>query len=117
MSNTTEIGKRGERRAKWYLRFHGYRILEQNYRSGHHEIDLIAWERKSRTIVFVEVKARVRCDFGLPREAVHAKKQHFLRLVALKYLQSEGATEQAARFDVIEVYREDGRIVHLKNAF
>lgn len=117
MKNTTTIGKRGERKAKWYLRFHGYRILEQNYRAGHHEIDLIAWERRTKTIVFVEVKARAKSVYGLPREAVHAKKQHFLRLAAMSYLQKTGAGEQAARFDVIEVYTENDRLVHLKNAF
>ena len=38
-------GKRGERLAAWYLFFHGYRILERNYRYGRYEIDIVARDR------------------------------------------------------------------------
>ena len=41
-SKQQRIGARGERLARLYLRLHGYRILQRNYRVAHKEIDIIA---------------------------------------------------------------------------
>ena len=53
---TKEIGDWGERYAARYLRRHGYRISDRNYRHGKYEIDVIAVGL--RDILFVEVKTR-----------------------------------------------------------
>lgn len=53
-SKQQRIGARGERLARLYLRLHGYRILQRNYRVAHKEIDIIA--KKGSTVAFVEVK-------------------------------------------------------------
>ena len=50
------IGNFGERKAVLYLRLHGYRILERNFVSSDHEIDIIA--KKGDTVAFIEVKTR-----------------------------------------------------------
>jgi putative endonuclease len=50
------FGAWGERRAAWWLRLHGWRILARRVKLRSGEIDLIA--RRGRTIAFVEVKAR-----------------------------------------------------------
>lgn len=117
MAKHNEIGRKGERRAARYLWWHGYSILERNYRYGNHEIDIVARERKTETLVFVEVKTRSKGSYGLPREAVHVGKQRFLRLAAAQYLRYNGEGESRMRFDIVEVYADAGRIVHLKNAF
>lgn len=116
MAKHNDIGRNGERRAARYLWWHGYAVLERNYRFGNHEIDIIARERRTNTLVFVEVKTRSKGSFGLPREAVHDKKQRFLRLAAAQYLRF-CESEEKVRFDIVEVYADAGRIVHLKNAF
>lgn len=53
---TTEIGRRAETAAASYLKQHGYRILDQNWRTRWCEIDLVAV--KGSAVSFVEVKYR-----------------------------------------------------------
>lgn len=50
------LGRWGERRAAWWLRLQGWRILDQRVRLKVGEIDLIA--RRGRTTAFIEVKTR-----------------------------------------------------------
>lgn len=50
------FGRWGERRAAWWLRLQGWRILDQRVRQRSGEIDLIA--RRGRTTAFIEVKTR-----------------------------------------------------------
>lgn len=50
------FGRWGERRAAWWLRLHGWRIIAQRVKVSRGEIDLIA--RRWRTTAFIEVKAR-----------------------------------------------------------
>ena len=56
------LGRQGERIALRYLQILGYRIIGRNVRLGKDELDLIAYDDEDRTLVFVEVKARVRED-------------------------------------------------------
>lgn len=51
-------GRRAERRAAWWLRLHGWRILGERLRVPAGEVDLIA--RRGRTVAFIEVKWRDR---------------------------------------------------------
>ena len=110
-------GRRGERLAAWYLRFHGYSILERNYRSGRYEIDVVARERRTGVLVFVEVKTRSSTAFGRPVDAVTAQKQLFLTRAAQGYLRARREPDAPTRFDVVEVYLRPLRIVHLPGAF
>ena len=50
------FGRWGERRAAWWLRLHGWRIIAQRVKVNRGEIDLIA--RRWGTTAFIEVKAR-----------------------------------------------------------
>ncbi len=115
--NTAETGKTGERLAARHLRRNGFRILARNYRAHRHEIDLIAVEKCSGTVVFVEVKTRTSGSFGRPMEAVNADKQRFLRLAAESWLLENGGIAQPCRFDVIEVLLPEKTVNHLRNAF
>ena len=120
MSEKKERGDWGEERAALYLRLHGYRVVERNFRCRQGEIDVIA--RKGGFIVFVEVKLRKNADFGEAREFVTYRKQLRVIRAAELWLVKNGC-ELQPRFDVIEIYAPKGTdtvfptIRHLENAF
>lgn len=112
------LGKEGEDRACRYLKRQGYSVLERNYRSGKHEIDIVLRAPDKQTVVFAEVKTRSNTETMLPREAVGKSKQRYLISAAQWYLRQAHISGVPVRFDVVEVYaEEDFRIVHLENAF
>lgn len=80
-----KLGAFGERKAANYLRLHGYRIVETNFRCRQGEIDIIA--RKRGFIVFAEVKLRKSSDFGQAREFVTCAKQRRVTIAAQLWLQ------------------------------
>lgn len=71
MHNLT-IGRVGEGIARKFLSKKGYRIIEQNYRNKHLEIDLIAFYK--RRLIFIEVKTRIGEGFGVPEDAFTVRK-------------------------------------------
>ena len=95
------LGRTGERLAAEALKRRGYCILEQNYRCRHGEIDLVAEE--GQDLVFVEVKTRRGAAYGLPEEAVTARKRQKLREVASHYLDAHSCSERSWRIDVVAV--------------
>jgi putative endonuclease len=107
-------GKSAERRAAWWYRLRGYRVLERNRWAGGYELDLVV--RRGRRLVFCEVKEKTGCGFGEPAEMVDAEKQRRLRQAATAWLVSH--PEHAglrASFDVISI--EGGRLRRLAEAF
>ncbi len=75
------IGKQGEEVAKSYLQTLGYKIYGCNIRISRDEIDIIAYDRVDKVIVFAEVKTRshhVR-DFGPELNLTEAKKRKLQR--------------------------------------
>lgn len=111
---TQELGRLGEQTAAEALEAKGYRIVQRNYHCRYGEIDLIA--EQGEMVIFVEVKLRKNDRFSLAREAVGQAKRQKLRLAAASWL-AEREDERPARFDVVEVYTQDGRIIHIENAF
>jgi putative endonuclease len=90
-------GRRAERRAAWWLRLHGWRILGQRLRVAAGEVDLVA--RRGRTIAFVEVKWRDRVE-----ELDHAIDEYRLRRVAAAaqmLLPRFARADDAIRIDVM----------------
>ena len=112
-------GKQGEDLACSYLKKQGYRIVERNFRCKIGEVDIVAVGEDC--ICFVEVKARTRVDYGMPRDAVDRRKQWKLSRCAQLYLKLHPgfAARFSPRMDIIEVlYREDGTFVrHTPSAF
>ena len=110
-------GAQGEQRVVEYLRGHGYRILERNYRCPLGEMDIIA--REGKTVVFIEVKTRSSERFGSPQAAVGPRKQRRMTAIALYYLKANGLLDGPARFDVAAVSLGDGgdSVNLYKNAF
>ena len=106
-------GVEAERRAAEAMRMQGYQVLEQRFRFGHHDVDLVA--RRGAVVVFVEVKSRSGAAFGAPSEAVTARKQADLVRAASVWLARHRTAWDAVRFDVITV--ENGRLEWLQDAF
>lgn len=115
--STRSAGNRGEAAVADYLRKRGYRLLAGQWRCRFGEIDLIARDGQG-LLCFVEVKLRSNLQMGLPREYVNGRKQARLRTAAALYM-SVKDLDEPARFDVAEVYDENGalRVEYLENAF
>lgn len=79
----------------------GYCILERNFRCSYGEIDLVAED--AHDLIFVEVKTRRGNAYGLPEEAVTARKQQKLVQVATYYLDLHYCAERSWRIDVVAV--------------
>ena len=109
-----DSGKRAERRALWWYRVRGYRVLERNAWIGGYELDLVV--RRGRRLVFCEVKAKFGDGFGDPEEMVDAEKRRRLRRAAGAWL---GRHPESAglivSFDVISI--KSGRLRRLVEAF
>jgi putative endonuclease len=103
-----------ERRAWWFYRLRGYRILDTNAWIGGNELDLIV--RRGRRLAFIEVKAKSNTRYGNPVEMVGAEKQRRLRRAAEAWLAAHpelGRLETS--FEVIAV--ADGRLERIRQAF
>ena len=111
-------GAWGEECAAAYLCRHGYRILARNYSCRFGEIDIIAADR--HYVVFVEVKTRSSCDYGMPAEAVdEAKRDRYERIAAL-FLQGFHVVDVPVRFDIVSIVAispDRAMIRHHINAF
>ncbi len=121
-----DLGRRGEKIARKFLKGQGLRILAENYRCPTGEVDIIALDKSTRsddgteTLVFVEVKARSSAKFTDPASAVNADKQRRIRKVAQYYLATHDAGEYNVRFDIISVVVRDDtepEIEHFPGAF
>ena len=111
-----QFGKESEVMAAAYLKRHGYRILETNYKNQLGEIDIIA--KDMGILTFIEVKARRSVRYGNPKYAVTRKKQIRISRVALSYLKASRQMDKRARFDVVVITRTSNVNIELvKNAF
>jgi putative endonuclease len=100
------LGRTGERLAAEELVRRGYRILEQNFRCCHGEIDLVAEDEHD--LIFVEVKTRRGNVYGLPEEAVTYRKRQKIVQVASYYLDLHACSERSWRIDVVAVQLSRG---------
>jgi putative endonuclease len=110
-------GERSEHLAARHLKWRGYRIIARNFRAAGAEIDMIAMDR--RTLVFVEVKARMSDRMGPPELAVDGRKQQRIQRAAEIFTNRLRTGDRQIRFDVIAI-SGDGRrrkVDHLKDAF
>jgi putative endonuclease len=98
-----EIGALGEQVAVDHLRSLGLRVLTRNWRCRYGELDVIAADDATRTVVFVEVKTRTSDQFGGVAQAVTPLKVRRLRRLAGLWLAAQHGSWAAVRIDVIGV--------------
>ena len=70
-----------------YLRQNNYEIITKNYYTRWGEIDIVARDKQSGEIVFVEVKMRRSEVYGYPEEAVDDKKVEKMARAAEIYME------------------------------
>jgi putative endonuclease len=100
------VGAAGEDAvAAWYAAS-GYEVVDRNWRVREGELDVVV--RRGATVAFCEVKTRRSTAFGVPAEAVTARKQQRLRLLARRWLAASELRPAELRFDVASV-TPDGR--------
>jgi putative endonuclease len=105
---------RAERRAAWWYRVRGWRIVGANVWAGGNEVDLIV--RRGRQLRFVEVKEKLGRRYGDPVEAVTEEKQRRVTRAAETWLASHPELDGlAVGFDVVAV--REGRLERLADAF
>jgi putative endonuclease len=112
-----ELGAFGEQLATDHLSGLGLRILTRNWRCRYGELDVIAVDPTTDTVVFVEVKTRTGDGFGGLAQAVTAQKAHRLRRLAAIWLSTQDERWAAVRIDVIGVRigrRRTPEITHLQ---
>ena len=114
-----EVGRRGERIARAYLRSRGAKVLYCNFKAPRGgEVDIVA--REGKLLVFAEVKTRRAGGRGRPLDAVDRGKQGLIERGANEWLRQLGTREIPWRFDVIEVILTHGEKPHVhrvENAF
>ncbi len=95
------LGNQAEALAARHLEKKGYEILCRQYRKPFGEIDLIAIDGDE--VVFVEVKALSRTDWGYPEQAVDAQKIGRIVQTAEAYLEEVFQQDVSWRIDVVAV--------------
>lgn len=116
MAQHNQLGKEGERIAQLYLLNKGHVLLENNWRIGKLEVDLITDDGEK--IVFTEVKTRATEIFGKPEQAVDEDKQNAIINAADIYLRRLGLDVEV-QFDIISIVLNDNetKINHIQDAF
>ena len=100
MAAHNELGRWGEDLAAAFLEEKGYTIIERDWKSGHHDLDIVA--KDGSTLVIVEVKTRRNRLYGNPEEAIDYKKRRSLLSTINHYTKSHRIYSQV-RFDIISI--------------
>ena len=104
--------------ADW-LRSQGCKVLARNFKGPRRgEVDIVA--RDGKLLLFIEVKTRREGTRIRPLDAVDKPKQALIERGANAWLKRLGTRDLPWRFDVIEVYVEDGkkpRVNRVRDAF
>jgi putative endonuclease len=104
------FGNTGEQLAEKFLRSRGLEILANNFHTREGEVDIIA--RDSKTILFVEVKARRSQKFGSALESVDDAKIDKIVAAGEKWLVENKQENADWRVDVITI--EGGKLRWVK---
>ncbi len=77
-------------------------MLVRNWRSGRHELDIVAWH--GSVLVFVEVKTRSAGAWVGGLASVNARKRRAIGVAARKFLRGMRPPPQSIQFDVVELW-------------
>ena len=100
MAAHNELGRWGEDLAATFLEEKGYAIIERDWKSGHHDLDIVA--KDGSTLVIVEVKTRRNRLYGNPEESIDYRKRRSL-LSAINHYTKSHRIYCHVRFDIISI--------------
>jgi putative endonuclease len=100
MARHNDTGKAGEMMAAAWLAARGYTLLERNWRSGKHEVDIIA--AKGRKLHLIEVKTRSSRSVNHPEAKVSRQKMKNLIAAAEAYQYANPAWKYL-QFDILAI--------------
>lgn len=119
MTDNKTLGNKGEILTKKYLIQHGYRIITNNYRSNHLEIDLIA--QYQGYTVFIEVKTRIKTPDSLNENPLNKWQTKNLKRAINEYCFNNHLSLEQIRLDLIVVLvdqlQETATIQHYRDIF
>ncbi|MBW3621020.1 MAG: YraN family protein [Actinobacteria bacterium] len=103
----TSVGARGEDVAAAYLVAQGLEVVARNWRQTtgevRGELDLVALDHGTATVVVCEVKTRRSDRFGGPLAAVTPRKQAQIRALTVAFLRAGELPYRTVRFDVVGI--------------
>lgn len=103
-----------ERRAVWWYRLRGYRILGTNVVAGGNELDIVV--RRGGRVRFVEVKSKSGELFGPAAEMVDDEKQRRVERAAGAWLAAHPDCRRVrVSFDIVAV--DGSRLRRIADAF
>lgn len=121
------VGYDGENIAEGFLKKAGYKIIERNWcnKKGRRigEIDIIAKDKKTDYLVFVEVKTRKISgnDEILPEDQITQLKLNKLNRIAEVYIKENELWNMSWRIDAVSILIVEGerepRVEHIESIF
>ncbi len=109
-----QAGDEKEALAKSYLLEQGLTFIDQNFNCKVGEVDLIFYNSKSKTYIFVEVRYRKNMAFGGAAASITYAKQQKVKKAAIFYLHKR-KLDPNIRFDVIAF--ENNQLNWIESAF
>ena len=108
-------GRWGEDLAARHLERIGLTVLDRNWRCRAGEIDIVAADADTDTVIICEVKTRTTEDFGSPLAAVTPRKLRRLRGLATEWMRAHDNRAREVRIDVIGIVLGTGGSPHLEH--
>lgn len=111
-----KTGIQGENRASLFLTNDGFVIIKRNFRRQSGEIDIIA--KHDNTLIFIEVKTTNVYSRDVLEYSVNYRKRKKIIATSRYFLKENPEYEEYnIQYDIIFVSQQDGKIIHIKNAF
>jgi putative endonuclease len=113
-------GNAAENQACRYLKKQGYRILERNFTCKTGEIDLIAYDKQYKELVFVEVRFRLSSIDDAIASVNYPKQLKIIRAAKYYLLLKPEFADSFTRFDLIAISSDQNKkwiIKHIPDAF
>jgi putative endonuclease len=116
MTNNREKGNAAENLAVEFLEKQGFEILDRNWYSQHHELDIIA--RKNKVVSIIEVKSLATNTLREPYEQVNNQKQRAIISATNAYIRRNNIIDEI-QFDIISItnMQNTPKIEFIQNAF
>lgn len=107
------LARIGEDRAAAHVEDLGWTVVDRNWRCRLGELDVVAHDPATDTLVFIEVKCRSGYGYGHPLEAVTDAKLARLRVLALAWLREKDVHAARLRLDAIGIVVRAGAEIEL----